>query len=188
MPIAVRIRPRWSKDDCAGSEIRRLRNSNLLCSRDLASQGGKRHTPCRSSCQLWDYPVSCVHRLVVRALAVLSVMFVAQTVVAGMPRFPVKPLPPPASPPQCNIQPASSALPESKRDPYSDFSDRHGEVVAMALSGSGSKRTNQRAYSRRDTNTNLICPVVPTAADSHLLQFLYPSDPSSSRLGVVMRC
>ena len=129
-----------------------------------------------------------VHRSVIRAFAVLSVTVVAQTVMAGMPQFPVKPLPRHVQPAHCSIQPASSTTSEPKSDPYSDFSDHHQRVAAMTLSGSGSKRTNQRACSHRDTGTNVIYPVVLTAVNTHLLQFLSPADPSGSQLGVVRRC
>jgi len=132
--------------------------------------------------------VSYAHSSVMRVFVVFSLMFVAQTVLAGMPQFPVKPLPRQASPARFSIQPASSTTSEPKSDPYRDFNDGHGEVFAMTLSGPGSKRISHRTGSHPDSETDLICAVVLAGAGSYPLQMFFPSDPPGSRLGVLLRC
>jgi hypothetical protein len=107
---------------------------------------------------------------------------------AGMPQFPVKPLLRHANLAHCSIQPASCTTAEPKSDPYSDFSDHHQRVVAMTLSGSGSKRAIQPVCSQRDIEATLVRPTVFTADGIHFLQLFLPADPSGFQLGVVRRC
>jgi len=135
-----------------------------------------------------DYPVRYVYKMVVRVFAMLSVMFIAQTVMAGMPRFPVKPLPRYVDPVRCSIQRPSSTTSEPKSEPYSDFSDHQSRVIAMTLCGSGSKRTNQRACSHSDAETSPIDAAVFTANGIRLSQSSFLADPSGTESGVVLRC